>query len=160
MATAWGTLFPLSVTTWGANVRYSTDIIVGRNGQEVRNALWQDPLLSFNAAFSAREYADIATLVSFFHAMKGREQSFLVKDNADFQVETFTPFLETVDGVRTTFQLIKQYVNPVVGTYTRTITKPKQIEGAGGVTVAVTVPDTACVALACAAGIGSVAYVP
>jgi hypothetical protein len=33
------------------------------------------------------------------------------------------------------------------------------VVGAGGVTVDVTVPDTACVALACAAGIGSVAYV-
>ena len=34
------------------------------------------------------------------------------------------------------------------------------VAGAGGVTVAVTVPLTACVALACAPGIGYVAYVP
>ena len=34
------------------------------------------------------------------------------------------------------------------------------VVGAGGVTIPVTVQETACVALACAAGIGSVAYVP
>jgi len=119
------TQFPLTVSQWQKAVQYSTDIIVGRNGQEVRNALWQDPLLKFNAAFAVRSYADISTLTTFFHAMKGREQSFLVKDWSDFKVDTFTTFAESANGSRTQFQLIKKYTEAVVGTYTRTIKYPK-----------------------------------
>lgn len=127
--------FPLTVSGFGANVRYLTDIIVGRNGQEVRNALWEQPLLSFNAAFAVSNYADIATLVAFFHSVKGREQSFLLKDWSDYKVDEWTTFAETVDGSRTTFQLIKKYVQAGIGTHTRTITKPKQVEGVGGVQI-------------------------
>lgn len=131
--TAWGTTFPLEVSGFGSNIRYQTDIIVGRNGQEVRNALWQDPLYSYNAAFGVKSYADIETLQIFFHAVKGREQSFLVKDYADFEIPRTT--IGTGDGADTTFQLIKTYVHGVIGTYTRTITKPKALEGVGGVRV-------------------------
>lgn len=130
---AWGTLFPLEVSQWGSDTEYKTDITVGRNGQEVRNAVWQDPLRSFNAAFGIKTYADIATLETFFHAVKGREQSFLIKDYSDFQIARTT--IGTGTGALTTFQLIKTYVHPVIGTYTRTITKPRQLEGVGGVRV-------------------------
>ena len=131
---AFGTLFPLISKSMRANIRYSTDITIGGNGQEVRNAQWQDPLLSYNASFAVRTYDDINTLQSFFHATRGRERSFLLKDYADFQVD-WTEFAETIDGVETEFQLIKIYENAVIGDYTRTITKPKQIEGTGGVTI-------------------------
>ncbi len=132
---AYGTLFPLTTSGWTARARYNTHIIVGKNGQEVRNANWQDPLLAYNAAFAVRSYADIATLQTFFHGCKGREQSFLVKDWADYSVAPWEAFAETVDGSRTTFQLIKRYVQGVLPTYIRNITKPKAIEGAGGVTI-------------------------
>lgn len=120
--------FPLTVSQWSKSVMYSTDVVVGRNGQEVRNAMWQDPLLKFNAAFAIRNYADIATLTNFFHAMKGREQSFLVKDWSDFQVDTFTTFAETPNGTLATFQLIKKYTQTIgagSSTYIRTIKYPK-----------------------------------
>lgn len=122
--------FPLTVSQWNKTVVYSTDVIVGRNGQEVRNAMWQDPLLKFNAAFAIRNYADINTLATFFHAMKGREQSFLVKDWSDFAVDTFTTFAETPNGVLANFQLIKKYTQTIgVGssTYIRTIKYPKSL---------------------------------
>lgn len=133
MATAWGTLFPLTVSSWGANPEYNTDITKGKSGAEVRNANWQDALLSFNAVFAVRTYADIDTLLTFFHAVKGREQSFLVKDWSDYTIPRTN--IGTGDGVDTTFQLVKKYVHGVIGTYTRTITKPKAIEGVGGVRV-------------------------
>lgn len=114
--------FPLTVSSWGASPRYLTDITVGRNGQEVRNAVWQDPLYSFNAAFAVKTYADIATLLAFFHACKGREQSFLVKDQSDYSITRQT--IATGDGADTTFQLVKTY-NPGFGSYQRSITKPK-----------------------------------
>lgn len=68
-----------------------------------------------------------------FLLVKGREQSFLVQDMSDFQIERQN--IGTGDGSDTTFQLKKSYVNAVIGTYDRTITKPKQIEGVGGVRV-------------------------
>jgi uncharacterized protein (TIGR02217 family) len=122
--------FPLEVSKFGASVRYLTDITIGRNGQEVRNALWQDPLKSFNAAFGVKTFEDIVKLDSFFHLMKGREQSFLVKDYSDYKVDTWTAFEETPNGVKTTFQLVKKYSVSGVGDYYRPITKPK----AGSVT--------------------------
>jgi uncharacterized protein (TIGR02217 family) len=126
-------LFPLDVGQWGSAIRYQTDITIGRNGQEVRNAVWQDPLFAYNAAFNIKTYDDIATLQEFFHLCKGREQSFLVKDYADFQIPRTQ--IGTGDNSDTTFQLVKKYTDGVLGTYTRTITKPKQLEGAGGVRV-------------------------
>lgn len=131
--TAWGTLLPIEVGRWGSAPRYSTDITVGANGNEVRNANWQDPLFKYNAAFGVKSKADIELLQTHFHLVRGREGSFLVKDYQDFSVEDWTVFAEAPNGVRTTFQLIKKYVHPVMGTYTRTITKPIAIEGVGGV---------------------------
>lgn len=116
--------FPLSVSQWNKTVRYSTDIMVGRNGQEVRNALWQDPLLKFNAAFSVKNASDVSTLENFFHAMRGREQAFLVKDWADYSISTATQSSNTADGTRTTFQIVKRYpqTNPAGNTeYIRSI---------------------------------------
>lgn len=130
---AYGMLFPLEVSEWVAAPRYNTSITVGNNGQEVRNANWQDPLYRYNAAFNIKTYEDIETITAFFHAVKGREQSFLVKDHADYSIERTQ--IGVGDGVTQNFQLIKVYVNAVAGNYTRTITKPKQTEGAGGVRV-------------------------
>lgn len=119
------TQFPLTVSEWQKSVAYQTDVIIGRNGQEVRNALWQDPLLKFNAAFAVRNYADIQTLVTFFHAMKGREQSFLVKDWADYQINDWTTSSTATGSGVTQFQLVKRYTEAIVGTYVRTIKYPK-----------------------------------
>jgi len=124
--------FPLTVSQWGASPSYLTDITVGRNGQEVRNAVWQDPLYRFNAAFAVKTYADIETLVEFFHAVRGREQSFLVKDWSDFAITRQT--IGTGDGADTTFQLIKTYTTSF-GSYQRTITKPVAAEDSTGVLV-------------------------
>lgn len=120
--------FPLVVSEWGKSVAYQTDVVVGRNGQEVRNAIWQDPLMRFNAAFAVRSYADIATLTNFFHAMKGREQSFLVKDYADFKIDTWTASTTATGTGVTQFQLVKRYTQTIGGspvTYVRTIKHPK-----------------------------------
>ena len=120
--------FPLAVSEWQKSVTYMTDIIAGRNGQEVRNAIWQDPLLAFNAAFSVKTYADVQSLVTFFHAMRGREQAFLVKDWADFEISDWTQSSNTANGTRTTFQLVKRYTQTIgdtSSTYVRTIRNPK-----------------------------------
>jgi len=120
--------FPLSVSEWQKSVTYLTDVITGRNGQEVRNAIWQDPLLKFNAAFSVKSYADVQSLTVFFHAMRGREQAFLVKDWADFEITDWTQSSDTANGTRTQFQLVKRYTQTIgetTSTYIRTIKYPK-----------------------------------
>lgn len=124
--------FPLTVSQWGASPSYLTDITVGRNGQEVRNAVWQDPLYRYNAAFAVKTYDDIATLLAFFHTVRGREQSFLVKDWSDYSIARQT--IGTGDGSTATFQLIKTYTSSI-GTYQRTITKPIAAEDSTGVLV-------------------------
>lgn len=130
---AWGTLFPLEVGNWSSARRFNTDITVGKSGHESRNANWQDPLRVFNASFNIKTYADIQLLDEIFLLVKGREQSFLIKDWSDFQIERQT--IGTGNGSATTFQLKKTYTNAVIGTYDRIITKPKAIEGVGGVRV-------------------------
>lgn len=131
--TAWGTLYPLEISGLDRELMWMTDITVGRNGQEVRNALWQDPLYRYNLISSIKSYDDIETIETLFYAVRGREQSFLIKDTGDFDVPRTT--IGTGTGALTTFQLIKNYVHGVIGTYTRTITKPKALEGVGGVRV-------------------------
>jgi uncharacterized protein (TIGR02217 family) len=108
--------FPLEVSQWGKNVRYSTDIIIGRNGQEVRNALWQDPLLKFNAGFSIKTLDDIEGLTIFFHAMKGKEQAFLVKDWADHTVTEWVTGLDGSEDPPASFQLFKPYAQQIGST--------------------------------------------
>ncbi len=133
--TAHSTLFPLNTGLTGltAGIRYNTDITVGKSGYESRNANWQDPLLVFNASLAIKTYADIDTLRTFFHGVKGREQSFLIKDYQDYSSIRTT--IGTGDASDTTFQLIKNYTHATLGTYVRNITKPVQIEGSGGVRV-------------------------
>ena len=130
---AYGTLYPLEVSGLNATTRYHTSVTVGMNGQEVRNADWEDPLMAYDASFLVRTLEDARTLQTFFHGAKGAEQSFLIKDVTDFQVDRTT--IGTGNGATTTFQLIKIYSQGIFPSYTRTITKPKAIEGVGGVRV-------------------------
>lgn len=116
--------FPLDPSGLTASIRYQTDIIVGRNGQEVRNALWQDPLYSYNAAFAVRSRADVATLQTFFHSVKGREIAFYLKDVQDYQIPqsgSTAQSIGTGDGADTTFQIYKTYTDSLSNTYQRTI---------------------------------------
>lgn len=131
--TAWGTLYPLTISGLDRELCWMTDITTGRNGQEVRNALWEDPLYKYTLISSIKSYDDIETIETMFYAVRGKEQSFLVKDTGDFDSPRTT--IGTGTGALTTFQLIKTYVHGVIGTYTRTITKPKALEGVGGVRV-------------------------
>lgn len=105
---------------------FNTTVIVGANGQEVRNAEWQDPLHRYNAAFAVKTYDDIETLKSFFYIMRGREQGFLIKDFQDYNVTDWTTVRETLTGAEQQFQLYKEYTVVVAGspqTYQRDITR-------------------------------------
>jgi uncharacterized protein (TIGR02217 family) len=117
------TLFPLGVSGWGSSIEYNTTIITGKGGSEIRNANWQDPLYSFNAAFTVRTKAQAQTLIDFFHSVKGKETTFLVKDLQDFAVTDWTTVAESVTGASQEFQLFKKYTNAIATEYDRNIIK-------------------------------------
>lgn len=130
--------FPLAVKGWAGSPKFMTDISVGKSGNEVRNRVWQDPLWIFNASFGIRDRADVETLLNFFIAVGGKEQSFLVKDYQDFSIPAWTSMSPaTGTGALTVFQIVKPYTYSGLGTYNRVIKKPKQLEGVGGVRVQV-----------------------
>lgn len=132
------TRFPLNtkVNGWTSTPRFSTTIIVGANGQESRNANWQDGLLAFNAAFAVRNLADSQLLRDFFWVCRGKERSFLLKDWGDYELNQGLHGEIPADGVRTQFQIFKIYQNALGNYIRRDITKPVS----GTVVVTVTNP--------------------
>jgi uncharacterized protein (TIGR02217 family) len=124
----------LEVSGFGHAPRYSTTITVGANGQEARNANWQDPLRVYNAAFGVKTKVDISTLEHFFHTVRGRHMGFLLKDYADYN---FTDALGNInyqglhgvdpaDGSQTQWQIFKAYTDALSQYVTRDIKFPKQ----------------------------------
>lgn len=120
-------VFPLDGNLLSSGVRYSTDVIIGANGQEVRNSNWQDPLHVFNAAFAVTSRADAHTLKSWFHTCRGREIGFLLQAGDDFaipQTGTTPQNIGTGDGSETEFQIYKRYSDGNGNNYDRPITRP------------------------------------
>lgn len=119
-------VFPLEFARQASTVCYNTTIIEGANGQEVRNANWQDPLYKFNAAFALQTKADVNLLQAFFHSVRGRETAFLVKDYVDFEFSQNIHGVadNTPDGVKTEFQMFKIYQDELGNFIRRDITKP------------------------------------
>ena len=106
---------------------FSTDITVGKNGQEVRNANWEDAKWEFNAKYLIRSRDDAYTLYKFFLNCYGRETAFLVQDAFDYKIpQTGATFqsIGTGNGVATTFQIKKTYVDDFSNTYSRNIYRP------------------------------------
>lgn len=117
-------IFPLKFAELTEEPMFNTTIVGGKNRQEVRNANWQDPLHTYNAAFGVNNYADIQTLKTFFYLAKGKESSFLVEVDLDNSVETFTEVREAVLGIgnEQAFQIHKEYTEDG-DTYDRDIIK-------------------------------------
>jgi uncharacterized protein (TIGR02217 family) len=127
------TPFPLEVSSWNSTVMFKTTITVGANGQESRNAEWQDPLHRFNAALGVRTKADLVALKSFFWTVRGRETAFLVKDYVDYRIDvngnnggfqSIGVDFQPTDGTRTEFQIFAVYENALSQYIVRHITRP------------------------------------
>lgn len=106
---------------------FKTDITVGSNGQEARNANWQDALWKYNAAYSIKSRDDVATLQAFFLACYGREHAFNVQAGDDYKIphSGSTPqSIGTGDGSDATWQIYKRYTDSGGYTYDRIITRP------------------------------------
>ena len=100
---------------------YSTSVVATVSGHEKRNANWAEARGKWNVAHGLKRRDQVATLIAFFRARKGRAHGFRFKDWTDFQA--FAQALGSGDGQTTTFQLVKHYASGGI-VETRTVTKP------------------------------------
>ncbi len=122
--------FPLAVAlraTGGPERR--TEIVVLGSGREVRNARWADSRRRWDAGSGIRSLDDLAEVLAFFEARRGRLHGFLYRDPLDDRscppsraVGPLDQTLAIADGVTATFALIKTY--GTTRPWTRAITRP------------------------------------
>lgn len=100
---------------------FSTAVVATVSGYEHRNINWSQGRGRWNVAHGLKTRAQVADLIAFFRARKGRAYGFRFKDWSDFQAST--QVLGTGDGSTTAFQLVKHYVSGEIDDV-RLISKP------------------------------------
>ena len=110
-----------------------TQIVELASGDEERNASWADSRRRFDAAYGIRRADDLAAVVAFFEARRGRLYGFRWKDWSDYKSclpsgtrAATDQLLGLGTGAVTTFQLVKLYQSGAQS-WSRTIRKP--VEG-------------------------------
>ncbi len=104
----------------GGGPEFSTDIIITQGGFEQRNSNWANARAKYNVAHGVKTETQLAELIAFFRARKGRAHGFRFKDWTDYTITG--QLIGTGNGTQTQFQLIKNYTSSI--TETRTILKP------------------------------------
>ncbi len=87
---------------------YSTTVITTVSGHERRNANWADAR-GWNVAHGLKKREQVAELIAFFRARRGRAYGFRFKDWTDYQA--LAQSLGVGDGATTSFQLVKHYAS-------------------------------------------------
>ena len=100
---------------------YSTTVVTTVSGHERRNANWAAARGRWNVAHGLKKREQVAALIAFFRARRGRAYGFRFKDWTDHQA--FAQALGVGDGATKTFQLVKHYPSGGV-VETRVIAKP------------------------------------
>jgi uncharacterized protein (TIGR02217 family) len=97
-------------------VERRTEVVTLASGWERRSTPWANGRRRWLVGAGVRSLDDAAALVAFFEARRGRLYGFRFKDFADFKsgapsaaISATDQVLETGDGVRTSFQLVKRY---------------------------------------------------
>lgn len=102
------TRFPTDISYGSSGgPEYATDIVTTHGGHEKRNVNWAHARARYNVAHGVKTAAQLATLIAFFRARKGRAHGFRFKDWTDFSGTAQA--IGTGNGTATTFQLIKNY---------------------------------------------------
>jgi uncharacterized protein (TIGR02217 family) len=133
-------VFPLAVSLHAAGgPERRTEIVVLGSGREVRNARWADSRRRWDAGSGIRSLDDLAEVLSFFEARRGRLHGFLWRDPIDDRscAPSHEPgptdqAIGTGDGATTVFALVKHHASGGRD-WVRTIVRPV----AGSVRVAV-----------------------
>ena len=100
---------------------YSTSVVTTVSGHERRNANWAAARGRWNVAHGLKKREQVAELIAFFRARRGRAYGFRFKDWTDYQA--FAQSLGVGDGTTTSFQLVKHYASGGI-VETRLVTKP------------------------------------
>lgn len=100
---------------------YSTDIVTMKNGSEQRNVNYTQPRCKYNAALGVKTAEQMAKVIEFFHARKGRGFGFRYKDWSDYRLDR--ELIAVGDGAKNRFQIIKTYTSGGFSTV-RKIRKP------------------------------------
>jgi uncharacterized protein (TIGR02217 family) len=110
-------------TSYGASggPRYSTTVVTTVSGHERRNANWAMARGRWNVAHGLKKREQVAELIAFFRARRGRAYGFRFKGWTDYQA--LAQSLGVSDGGTTTFQLDKHCASSGE-VETREITKP------------------------------------
>ena len=88
---------------------YSTTVVTTVSGHERRNSNWAAARGKWNVAHGLKKREQVAALIAFFRARRGRAFGFRFKDWTDHQA--FAQLLGIGDGSNRTFQLIKSYAS-------------------------------------------------
>lgn len=115
----------------GGGPAFSTEVVTVDGGYERRNQNWSQARRHFDAATGLRSAADVATLLTFFHARAGRARGFRLKDWSDFTSASdgtatavySDQVIGTGNGTATQFQLKKNYSSGSIS-HARDIRKP------------------------------------
>jgi uncharacterized protein (TIGR02217 family) len=100
---------------------YSTSVITVSSGHERRNSNWAAARGRWNVAHGLKRREQVAALIAFFRARRGRAYAFRFKDWTDFQ--GLAQVIGTGNGSLKTFPLVKNYASGGI-VESRTITKP------------------------------------
>jgi uncharacterized protein (TIGR02217 family) len=118
--------FPESIS-YGASggPAFETDIVVVNSGFESRNAVWSHARARYDVAHGVKSATEMATLIAFFRAVRGRAHGFRFKDWSDYSVTQVTGLIGggTGNGLPDAYQLNKYYVQGALYEL-RPITKP------------------------------------
>lgn len=110
---------------------FSTEVQSLDSGAEVRIGRWDQARHSFDASYAVKTYDELATVLEFFHARKGRLHGFRFKDWMDFTTaadhqsahDWDDHSLGTFGTATDSIQLRKGYTSGATTEY-RNITKP------------------------------------
>jgi uncharacterized protein (TIGR02217 family) len=100
---------------------YRTTVITTVSGHERRNSSWAAARGRWNVAHGLKKREQVAELIAFFRARRGRAYGFRFKDWSDYQA--LAQPIGAGNGSLKTFQLVKTYASGGV-IETRVITKP------------------------------------
>lgn len=100
---------------------YATSVVTTVSGHEKRNANWSQARGRWNVAHGLKHRDQVAALIAFFRARRGRAHGFRFKDWTDFQA--FAQTLGTGNGANKIFQLVRDYASGGI-VEQRVITKP------------------------------------
>jgi uncharacterized protein (TIGR02217 family) len=117
---------------------FSTNVVTLASGAEERNVLWANARAKYDISTGIRTREQMAEVIAFFRARKGRAYGFRFRDWNDFEA-TAEPLEPTADPL--VWQITKQYASGPSADQ-RAITKPEAgtvVVRVGGEPVAVDV---------------------